>query len=251
MGQGGKSQEFDASALTAVLATDRFVTDCARTQSQPRQSKCTARVAPEEQASNVRLPAVLSLIDVSTLGTDMAKTYAEKLRDPRWQRRRLEILNRSNFTCEACGADDQTLNVHHRLYRKGADPWDYADNELQALCEECHEALHSISDVLKSALAQLNAEEIEQVLGYVRGCVARRQIEPSDIDPAEPLKALSFELPSESYASGFLDALWIDYTHTEIGRFIAASPFSGSDLWALHFDHCVARMKRVRGASGT
>lgn len=215
---------------------------------RPRPFNSTARVAPEEQASNVRLSAVPSLRDASTLEIIMAnKTYAEKLRDPRWQRRRLEILNRSNFTCEACGAHDQTLNVHHRLYRKGADPWDYADNELQALCEECHEALHAISDVLKSALAHLNAGELEQALGYARGIVARREIEPSDADPSMPLQERSFELASESYASGFLDALWIDYTHANIDGFIAKSPLNGDELWALHLDQCVARMERLRG----
>lgn len=69
-------------------------------------------------------------------------TYSEKLRDPRWQRRRLEKLQAQDFACEGCTDTESTLHVHHRLYRKGADPWDYADNELAVLCEACHAEDH-------------------------------------------------------------------------------------------------------------
>lgn len=30
------------------------------------------------------------------------RSYLEKLRDPRWQRRRLEVFERAHFQCEAC-----------------------------------------------------------------------------------------------------------------------------------------------------
>lgn len=68
----------------------------------------------------------------------MKKTYAEKLLDPRWQRRRLEIFESSEFTCDECGDKKKTLHVHHLLYRKGANPWEYDDSELQCLCCDCH-----------------------------------------------------------------------------------------------------------------
>ena len=29
--------------------------------------------------------------------------YSEKLKDPRWQKKRLEILERDNFRCQYCG----------------------------------------------------------------------------------------------------------------------------------------------------
>ncbi len=65
--------------------------------------------------------------------------YAAKFKDPRWQRKRLEILERDNWTCQKCGATDQTLNVHHKFYSFGQDPWQYPDWCLVTLCEECHE----------------------------------------------------------------------------------------------------------------
>lgn len=67
------------------------------------------------------------------------KTYQEKLLDPRWQRRRLEILERDIWICSSCGDNTKTLHVHHRLYdRKYENPWDYPDNLLITLCADCH-----------------------------------------------------------------------------------------------------------------
>lgn len=65
-------------------------------------------------------------------------------RDPRWQRKRLEIMKRDEFKCVACGKSDGTLNVHHGRYDEidGAfAPWATDDAFLQTLCECCHSAL--------------------------------------------------------------------------------------------------------------
>lgn len=67
----------------------------------------------------------------------MMVSYSEKLRDPRWQRKRLEIMQRDGFTCQLCKSKTDTLNVHHLAYGPG-DPWDCDDLLLVTLCEECH-----------------------------------------------------------------------------------------------------------------
>ena len=64
--------------------------------------------------------------------------YSEKLRDPRWQKKRLEIMQRDEFTCQSCYDSESTLNVHHMWYERGKDPWDYSDKCFVTLCEECH-----------------------------------------------------------------------------------------------------------------
>lgn len=64
-------------------------------------------------------------------------TYPEKLRDPRWQKKRLEIMERDGFRCRICHSEEETLNVHHIVYRSG-DPWDAASKNLVTLCENCH-----------------------------------------------------------------------------------------------------------------
>lgn len=66
--------------------------------------------------------------------------YSQKLRDPRWQKLRLEVMQRDEFTCQYCFDSTTTLNVHHTYYDCGADPWDYPPESLITLCEACHES---------------------------------------------------------------------------------------------------------------
>jgi hypothetical protein len=83
--------------------------------------------------------------------------YSDLLKDPRWQKKRLEILNRDKFTCTYCGDDTTTLHVHHMRYSKGKKPWDYHNDLLKTLCEPCHrlvsegmtEALDILCDAIK------------------------------------------------------------------------------------------------------
>ncbi len=69
----------------------------------------------------------------------MPKTeYAKKLLDPRWQKKRLEILERDNWKCMACGEKDRTLHVHHIFYLPRKEPWDIPNGLLITFCEDCH-----------------------------------------------------------------------------------------------------------------
>ncbi len=65
--------------------------------------------------------------------------YQKQLRDPRWQKRKGEILLRDNYTCTQCKATDKTLEVHHLEYLGNIAPWDYPDDMLTTLCEDCHD----------------------------------------------------------------------------------------------------------------
>lgn len=82
------------------------------------------------------------------------KTYSGKLKDPRWQKKRLEILNRDDFTCWHCGSLKKTLHVHHYAYV--GDPWE-ADNELLiTLCEDCHKKEEdSIKEIIPDTVRRL------------------------------------------------------------------------------------------------
>lgn len=65
--------------------------------------------------------------------------YSQKLKDPRWQKKRLEVMEFNLFTCRTCGSKTETLTVHHINYRRGAEPWEYcAVNDLACICEPCH-----------------------------------------------------------------------------------------------------------------
>lgn len=64
-------------------------------------------------------------------------TYSERLKDPRWQKKRLEVLNRDNFTCVECGDSVSTLHVHHIKYSR-RNPWEEDAINLITVCLHCH-----------------------------------------------------------------------------------------------------------------
>jgi hypothetical protein len=65
--------------------------------------------------------------------------YSDLLKDPRWQKKRLKIIERDKWSCQLCQATDRTLHVHHTSYRGQIKPWEYPDKLLVTLCEKCHE----------------------------------------------------------------------------------------------------------------
>lgn len=72
-------------------------------------------------------------------------TYQEQIKSPKWQKRRLEILNRDKFTCQICGDKESELHVHHIAYLKGRMAWDYNDKLLATVCSECHDSIHTMN----------------------------------------------------------------------------------------------------------
>jgi hypothetical protein len=76
-------------------------------------------------------------------------TYAEQIKSPKWQKKRLKILERDKYTCQSCGEENKTLHVHHLLYKKGNSIWEYKDHELTTLCEECHEEITRLFENIK------------------------------------------------------------------------------------------------------
>lgn len=69
-------------------------------------------------------------------------SYADKLKDPRWQKKRLEIFERDNFTCQLCMDTKTTLVAHHKKYIYGRDIYDYPNEFLITLCKTCHDKFH-------------------------------------------------------------------------------------------------------------
>lgn len=116
------------------------------------------RLAPEKAVSD---PSCHCALLSGFTEKQMSKTYSEKLLDPRWQRKRLEILSRSDFQCEACMDSENTLHVHHKHYIKGREPWEYEPHELVVLCKECHSNEHDARMMLDRALAAVPSKFME------------------------------------------------------------------------------------------
>lgn len=66
---------------------------------------------------------------------------AENFQDPRWQQKRLEIMQRDNWSCCGEGEHEGMLNVHHRKYTT-SEPWNEPNENLITLCERHHKAEH-------------------------------------------------------------------------------------------------------------
>lgn len=98
------------------------------------------------------------------------KNYGEKLKDPRWQKKRLEVFQRDEFMCQnvGCLATDKTLHVHHLIYFKGKEPWDIDIKYLLTLCEDCHEELELIQ--YEQCERLINAFKAGLTNTFIRNC---------------------------------------------------------------------------------
>ncbi len=108
----------------------------------------------------------------------MSESYKALLRDPRWQRKRLEVMQRAHFRCERCGNPNLTLNVHHQVYRSGAKPWEYADQELECICEACHQLEHGLIDHqawLQAVNQSVPCPTFEELVRWIRAGVSAAQ----------------------------------------------------------------------------
>lgn len=99
----------------------------------------------------------------------MAKlTYVEKLKDPRWQKKRLEILSRDNFTCQSCYDKTATLHLHHLDYISGNEPWEYPDEYLLTLCEKCHKKVTQERPLYEKELISQFRLKLKDT--FIQGC---------------------------------------------------------------------------------
>ena len=100
-------------------------------------------------------------------------SFSDQYKDPRWQKKRLQILERDEFTCHDCGDTKSTLHAHHLFYSQGKKIWEYNDDLLLTLCETCHEMVHSTSvldftvDELydRKMSSPLNASVVARIIG--------------------------------------------------------------------------------------
>jgi hypothetical protein len=95
------------------------------------------------------------------MATGSTGSWASQYKDPRWQKKRLEIMERDNFTCRSCGAKDKTLNVHHAYYDKGKRPWEYPSENMITWCEKCHKKTHDTMKSMQLNLLELSADSLE------------------------------------------------------------------------------------------
>lgn len=105
--------------------------------------------------------------------------YYKLLKDPRWQKKRLQILDDADWKCEECGDKEETLHAHHRYYENNKAPWDYPHDAFQCLCDSCHTQIHFVMNELRIQQRRHNKGGYKFMLGYA---IALNQWRYSDID---------------------------------------------------------------------
>lgn len=132
------------------------------------------------------------------------KTYAEKLRDPRWQKVRLEVLERAGWKCEACTDEDSELHVHHGYYERDKDPWDYPQESLRALCGECHKLADKTRKDVRNYFGWLHPHDTEKACGFIKTLWIANRRGPDGSYLGGGFIELSFgELPGAAAALGW------------------------------------------------
>lgn len=101
--------------------------------------------------------------------------YAEQYKNPKWQKLRLKILDRDDWSCQKCNDDESQLQVHHKRYVYGKKVWEYKDSDLITLCNACHEEekdgmkeeIENFIEVIKLKLFSNQVSSLNCSLGYL------------------------------------------------------------------------------------
>ncbi len=92
-----------------------------------------------------------------------SSTYASKLKDERWIKKRELVKQRAEYKCEDCCADNFPLEVHHCYYIYGYEPWEYPTDSLRCLCKSCHDTREPLEKKQRGLLAHLTQSEIKTI----------------------------------------------------------------------------------------
>ncbi|MEJ8756808.1 hypothetical protein WG947_07380 [Pontibacter sp. H259] len=72
-----------------------------------------------------------------------AEEYDEYLNSDKWKRKRLKVLRRDEYLCQACSTR-KAVQVHHKSYRYVGDEPLF---DLVSVCIECHEKIDYLKEL--------------------------------------------------------------------------------------------------------
>lgn len=86
------------------------------------------------------------------------KSYYDQLKDSRWQEKRLELLQAAGFKCQSQFCDNKEdhpqLSIHHKLYLRNTNLWEYEPWAYIVLCGPCHEKTQQYMEMAHTAIAK-------------------------------------------------------------------------------------------------
>lgn len=129
------------------------------------------------------------------------ESYSEKLQDPRWQKKRLEVFQRDKWRCCICAKSDVTLHVHHSEY--DGDPWDVSIDDLLTACKYCHKRMHQLTNPIRDIISEFTSDVGDEEMGkfHTERLVFFLRCKASEIEKLYPPKETKVSCP-EGHALG-------------------------------------------------
>ena len=136
--------------------------------------------------------------------------WSSAFRDSRWQKKRLQVMERDKWTCRSCGERGEgiTLNVHHIFYEKGRAPWEYDDDMLVTWCEDCHTSRHKLQKCILKSMANVGICSLTNIMPILDDPELIMALGNMNATP-ETIKSLVNivnRLANDSYIQGYEDS---------------------------------------------
>lgn len=111
-------------------------------------------IAPGELTfdDNLEDPPLYNIkVEVSPVNKKQDPDYNYLLQRPEWIYKAIRIKERDGHCCKYCG-NVCNLQVHHKYYSRYPNgmkvmPWNYPDDALITLCQNCHEKVHKTKKI--------------------------------------------------------------------------------------------------------
>lgn len=120
-------------------------------------------------------------------------------------------MDRDGFACQQCYDSESTLNVHHLYYSSGRKIWEYPDNAMVTLCNECHSDEHLIGQNKEGLIDQLfdYIDSVEKIPAIAEGISIFYKLNPYE---ASILSSLFLSLASSNQSINPLIKFLYNYT---------------------------------------
>ncbi len=138
------------------------------------------------------------------------KTYSEKLKDPRWQKRRLEILQRDSFTCRLCTDTETELHINHKKYT--GEPWDAPSRDLETLCKHCHILTHALAENNIYSVRKVENPDFISIIFNTDLCTGIGHIEKGKFNLTQYFRYNSKSLQFLSELNSFPNNIEVDFS---------------------------------------
>lgn len=129
-----------------------------------------------------------------------------------WAAFRAEVIRLDGGACLTCGrtkADGAVLQVHHKRYLPGHEPWEYPFELCETICSGCHAALHGLIPP-KFGWEHVGWDDLDDLTGTCECCGTSIRyvfmIQHPKWRPMEVGEICCDNLTSTQVASGFMES---------------------------------------------